>query len=156
MTITLEAEAANCDTIHESLSAEMTAPKHAEVRSDYELTIINDAGRSRWIAVLGAEGIGSLTYRYVDDRVVLLNTWVDHNFRNHGVAQEMVAYALDEIKRRGKKITVICPFVGTFISRHPELVELIDAVHAGSGAHRPMQAYADLEAEIVEFEKDIH
>ncbi|MFL1434452.1 hypothetical protein [Nocardiopsis protaetiae] len=42
-----------------------------------ELEIVNDTERDRWIAVLGADGIGELTYRFVGGRVVLLPARVD-------------------------------------------------------------------------------
>ncbi|MFD5215456.1 GNAT family N-acetyltransferase [Microbacterium sp. NPDC058345] len=158
MATTLEAEATRRAANNAALITEMTASDHTENPSDYELTIVNDAERGRWIAVLGAEGIGELTYRYVGGRVVLLKAWVDHSYRNHGVASELVAYALDEITRMGKKITIICPVVGTFISQHPEFADLIDARHPGSGASpaMPEAAPRDDESEIAEFEKDIH
>lgn len=153
----LEEEVQRREANNAALIAEMTVPAHRDIPSDYELTIINDAERSRWIAVLGAEGIGELTYRYVGGRVVLLKAWVDHNYRNHGVASEMVAFALEEIQRSGKKITIICPVVGTFIARHPEFAELIDERHPGSGAHAETAAssHAPDEAEIAEFEEDV-
>ena len=158
MATTLEAEAQRRDTNNEALIAEMTAPAHNDTPSDYELTIINDAERSRWIAVLGAEGIGELTYRYVGGRVVLLKAWVDPSYRNHGIASEMIVYALDEIQHLGKKITVICPVVGSFIAQHSEFAGLIDERHPGSGARPPAMASSDEddEAELGEFEKDIH
>ena len=69
--------------------------------------------------------------------VVLLSTWVDHAYRDHRVARELVARVLDEIRESEKKITFICPVVGEFIARNPEYLDLIDKVHPGSGAYPP-------------------
>ena len=55
MATTLEAEAQRRDTNNAALIAEMTAPAHNDTPSDYELTIITEAERRRWIAVLGGE-----------------------------------------------------------------------------------------------------
>jgi uncharacterized protein len=47
------------------------------VESSWELDVINDAERGRWIATLDADAIAELPYRFVGGRVVLLTTWVD-------------------------------------------------------------------------------
>jgi predicted GNAT family acetyltransferase len=65
---------------------------------------------------------------------VLLSTWVDSVYRGHGVASELVAHALDEVRESGKKITIICPVVGEFIARNLQYLDLIDEAHPGAGA----------------------
>lgn len=134
MTTTVEAEEAQRSESNSALIAGL--PTRADgVESDFDLDVINDSERGRWIAALGTDAIGELTYRFVGGRVVLLSTWVDHAYRNRRVASELIARALDEITGTGKKITIICPVVGEFIARNPEYLGLIDAVHPGSGAY---------------------
>jgi len=87
----------------------------------------------------------------------LLSTWVNHAYRNHRVATELVARVLDEIRESGKKITIICPVVGEFIARNPEYLDLIDKVHPGSGAypqHEPAVGRDDDE-QFTAFEHDM-
>lgn len=127
------------------------------MESAWELDVVNDAERSRWIAILGDEAIGELTYRFVGGRVVLLSTWVSHPYRNHRVATELIARALDEIHETGKKITIICPVVGEFIARNPQYLDLIDKVRPGAGAypqHEPA-ATPDGEQQIALVEHDL-
>jgi predicted GNAT family acetyltransferase len=110
----------------------------------------------RWIATLGSDAIAELTYRFVGGRVVLLSTWVNHAYRNHRVATELVARVLDENSESGKKITIICPVVGEFIARNPEYLDLIDKVHPGAGAypqHEPVGGQD--EEQLTAFEHDI-
>jgi predicted GNAT family acetyltransferase len=106
-----------------------------EVESSWEFDVVNDEERGRWFAAIGDDAIAELSYRFVGGRVVLLSTWVDPGFRHHRVAAELIARVLDEIRPTGKKITVICPVVGSFIARHPQYLDLIDKVHPGSGAY---------------------
>ncbi|HWM16117.1 MAG TPA: GNAT family N-acetyltransferase [Microbacterium sp.] len=155
MTNTLEAEAEYRLANNEALVAAMREEAHVDSSSDFELTVINDAERGRWTAVLGAEAIAELNYRYVGGRVVLLYAWVDHTYRNHGVASELIAYALDEISRSGQKITIICPVVGSFVANHPEFADLIDKVHPGSGAYPRPGATGHDEQELATFENDV-
>jgi predicted GNAT family acetyltransferase len=155
MTNTIEAEAEHRLANNEALIAAMSEKAHVDKPSDFELTVINDAERARWIAVLGAEGIAELTYRYVGGRVVLLYAWVDHAYRNHGVASELIAYALDEISRNGRKITIICPVVGSFVANHPEFADLIDKAHPGSGAYPQPGDTGHDELDLAAFENDV-
>jgi predicted GNAT family acetyltransferase len=134
MTTTFEAAEADREENNSELIAALESPVADDVESTFEIEVINDAERGRWIAVLGADAIGELTYRFVGGRVVLLSTWVDHAYRNQRVATELVPRVLNEIEQTGKKITIICPVVGEFIARNREYLDLVDPIHPGSGA----------------------
>jgi predicted GNAT family acetyltransferase len=157
VTTTIEAEAATREEGNAALIADLNKKTLSEVEASWELDVINDAERGRWIAALGAEAIGELTYRFVGGRVVLLSTWVNHAYRNHRVATELVARVLDEIRETGKKITIICPVVGEFIARNPQYLDLIDKVHPGSGAYPENEPAVgqDDEKQIAAFEHDM-
>jgi predicted GNAT family acetyltransferase len=131
LTINLEAEAATREENNVALIAALDKVGLSEVKSSWELDVINDPEHGRWVATLGADAIAELTYRFVGGRVVLLSTWVNHAYRNHRVATELVARVLDEIRESGKKITIICPVVGEFIARNPQYLDLIDKGPSG-------------------------
>ncbi|MFJ8782362.1 GNAT family N-acetyltransferase [Streptomyces sp. NPDC102476] len=135
MAINPEAEASAREENNAALIAALDGSRLSEVESSWELEVLNDAEHGRWVAALGPEAIGELSYRFVGGRVVLLTTWVDPAYRNHRVATELVSRVLDEIRETGKKITIICPVVGEFIERNPEFADLIDKVHPGAGAY---------------------
>ena len=156
MTINLEAEAVAREENNAALIAALDKTGLSEVESSWELDVLNDAEHGRWIATLGADAIAELPYRFVGGRVVLLSTWVNHAYRNHRVATELVSRVLDEIRESGKKITIICPVVGEFIARNPEYLDLIDKVHPGSGAypkHEPVGVQED--EQLTAFERDL-
>lgn len=153
MTNNFEAEAATREENNAALIAALDKVDRSEVESSWELDVVNDSEHGRWVATLGADAIAELTYRYRGGRVVLISTWVDHAYRNHRVASELISRALDEIRESGKKITVICPVVGKFIARHPEYLDLIDEGHPGPGAYpdrEPMGARDELKVEVAE------
>lgn len=156
MTTTVEAEAISREESNFALIAEIDSSP-SDVESDFVLDIINDTERGRWIAALGADAIGELSYRFVGGRVVLLTTWVNHAYRNRHVATELIAHVLDEIRKSGKKITIVCPVVGEFIARNAQYTDLIDEVHPGSGAY-PDSAAATAptdEHQLAAFERDL-
>lgn len=136
------------------LIGELRSGAADDTLSSFDMDVVFDSERGRWIALLGADAIGELSYRFVGGRVVLLTTWVDHTYRNHRVATELIRRVLDEIRGTGRKITIICPVVGEFIDRNREYLDLIDRVHPGSGAY-PAAAMDDAEQELSAFEDDM-
>jgi predicted GNAT family acetyltransferase len=82
-------------------------------------------------AWVGSEQIGYLTYKVVGNRVALWTTMVLPAYRKHGLATELVAWALDDIRSTGRTITVICPIVREVVDRYPQYLDLVDDVHPG-------------------------
>ncbi|MYX34892.1 MULTISPECIES: GNAT family N-acetyltransferase [unclassified Streptomyces] len=134
MTFNFGAEASAREENNAALIGALNEADLGESESRWVLDLVHDAEHGRWIAALGDVGIGELSYRFVGGRIVLLTTWVDPAYRKNRVATELISRVLDEIRRRGKKITLICPVVGEFIDRNPEYADLIDPVHPGAGA----------------------
>jgi predicted GNAT family acetyltransferase len=50
------------------------------------------------------------------------HTFVPEELRGHGVAEEVIGYALDEARRQGHRVVATCPFVRAFVERHPEVL----------------------------------
>ena len=90
-----------------------------------ELTVSVNAAERRYEARLGSEVVGFIDYRESPGRVKLLHTEVDPSMEGRGVASELVAWALDDIRRRGLSVVPICPFVLAYLRRHPEYSELV-------------------------------
>jgi quinol monooxygenase YgiN/predicted GNAT family acetyltransferase len=82
-------------------------------------------------AMVGDEIAGTMLYEHEGPRLVLTHTAVQPRFQHQGVATALIAAALDDIRIKGKKITILCPIVDTFIARHPEYADLVDAEHPG-------------------------
>lgn len=105
--------------------------------ADYTFTVVHDEGEQAYKAVFGDEQIGYLSYRLVGARVALWGTSVLPGYRDHGVAAELIAKALDDIRASGRKVTVICPVVRMVIDHHPQYEDLVDKEHPGVRVKRP-------------------
>ena len=86
-----------------------------------------------WVAVryearLGRKVVGFSTYRRVDDRVVFIHTETDPAVKGRGVASTLAAGELDDVRRRGLKVTPKCPFIAAYIRRHPAYQDLVVSV----------------------------
>jgi predicted GNAT family acetyltransferase len=55
---------------------------------------------------------------------VFLHTEVPPPIEGHGVGTQLVKAALDEAKEAGRHIVAQCPFVASYIARHPEYESL--------------------------------
>lgn len=83
----------------------------------------------------GGSCVGSLVYEVEGPRIVLTHTWVEPSHREKGVATALTRGALDDLRAKGRKITVYCTFVADFIKEHAEYADLIDPDHPGSPRH---------------------
>ena len=46
-------------------------------------------------------------------------------FEGQGLASELVAGALDDVRVRGKKIVAKCPYVARFVQKHSDYADLL-------------------------------
>ena len=79
--------------------------------------------------------VGSLVYEVAGPRIVLTHTWVEPSHREMGVGTALTRGALDDLRAKGRPITVYCSFVADFIKEHTEYSDLVDPAHPGSPRH---------------------
>jgi predicted GNAT family acetyltransferase len=115
--------------------------------SDYPLEFGSDDADSKYEAYLDGQTIATLTYRRLQQgrRVALLTTVVKREHRHHGVATELIARALDDLRAEGVTVTVICPLVREFIDRFPDYADLVDPAHPGVQSTQQALVAADVE-----------
>jgi predicted GNAT family acetyltransferase len=87
--------------------------------------VVDEPARRRYEARIGDRVAGFTEYRAVRGRLILLHTEVDPQFEGRGVGSRLASGALDDIRARGLKVTVKCPFVAAFLKRHPDYLDLV-------------------------------
>jgi predicted GNAT family acetyltransferase len=66
-------------------------------------------------------GKAELVYSIRDDGVMdLLHTFVPVGARGGTVASDLVRTAVDHAKKHGLRLVATCPYVQTWLTRHPE------------------------------------
>ncbi|MGI9084383.1 MAG: GNAT family N-acetyltransferase [Aeromicrobium sp.] len=61
-----------------------------------------------------------------DDGTVLFpHTVIDDAYEGQGLGSILVAGALDDVRRSGKRIHVTCEYVNGFLEKHPEYEDLL-------------------------------
>jgi predicted GNAT family acetyltransferase len=92
-----------------------------------DVSIVDEPDESRYGGRVGDRLAGLVTYRQTGDTLALLHTEVDADFEGEGVGGALIAAVLDDARRRGLEVLPFCPFVNSYMRRHPQHVDLVPA-----------------------------
>jgi predicted GNAT family acetyltransferase len=92
-----------------------------------EPTITDAPAASRYEARVEGELAGILEYVLKRNRIALVHTEVPPAFEGRGIAGRLAKFALDDARRRGLGVIVLCPFVRAYLERHPEERDIVRA-----------------------------
>lgn len=95
-------------------------------QSSPERVVEHDEPGHRYVLRVGGEKVGTLTYSVGGDRVVLEHTLVDEDRQEKGLGSQLVRHALDDVRAAGRRVVPQCPFVRSYVERHPEYADLVD------------------------------
>jgi predicted GNAT family acetyltransferase len=96
------------------------------VAEDIDSLAVEDVPeRRRFEARLDGGLAGFMTYHQRPDRIVLIHTEVDDAYRGLGIGTRLARHVLDEVRRRGMRMTPACPFVREFLEREPSYRDLV-------------------------------
>ena len=65
-------------------------------------------------------------YRLKPGRIILVHTEVPPELKGHGVGNALARVSLDYARDEKLQVIPRCPFISTFIRRHPEYEDLVD------------------------------
>src|SRR4051794_19171695 len=89
------------------------------------LTIREDAERHRFVGLVGEEVVSVADFREVGDVVLMPHTETAYAHRGNGYAKQVVVHALDEFRRRGRRVVPQCAFVAEVIAEEPQYADLV-------------------------------
>jgi predicted GNAT family acetyltransferase len=64
-------------------------------------------------------------YNVLKEALLFTHTEVLPQFEGRGFASRLIAFALDDVRRRGLQAIPVCPFVAGYIRKHPEYLDLV-------------------------------
>lgn len=92
-----------------------------------EVTVQDNADRGRYEASTESGVVaGFAEYRDRDGVRVFTHTEVDDAFEGQGIGSSLARAALDDVRERGLRARVKCPFIRSYVERHPEYADLED------------------------------
>jgi predicted GNAT family acetyltransferase len=84
--------------------------------------VVRNEAESRYeVSVDGS--LAQLVYREVGDRLALVHTEVPDELGGQGLGGELARYALDDAMTRNLTVVPYCPFVQSWLKKHPEIAE---------------------------------
>jgi uncharacterized protein len=87
--------------------------------------VVDNPEQQRFEVLLGDEVAGFLQYRARPGLIALIHTEVDDRFEGQGLGSRLIAFALDDARKRQLAVLPFCPFVNDYIQRHREYVDLV-------------------------------
>jgi predicted GNAT family acetyltransferase len=88
--------------------------------------IENNEARSRWEVTDGGLVIAFAAYKSRPDKITFTHTEVDPDYEGKGIGSRLARTALDDAVARGLRIGVYCPFIRSYVERHPEYAQHVD------------------------------
>jgi uncharacterized protein len=86
--------------------------------------VVNNNSQHRY--ELNVDGHLAATYYKLSDGVItFVHTEVPPELGGKGVGSKLVKGALDQVRADGLKVIPQCPFVKTYIDKHPEYADLL-------------------------------
>lgn len=80
----------------------------------------------RYVALKGDEEVGVLDYQDASGARTFTHTGVPKQHEGQGIAGKLVQQALDDVRQVDDlKVVPVCPYVATWIKRHPAYEDLL-------------------------------
>jgi len=89
--------------------------------------VVDDAAAHRFELFVDGKPAGFAAYRPGDRAIVFTHTEIDSAYEGQGLGSVLIRSALDEVRSRGLGVVPVCPFVHSFVERHPDYLELVPA-----------------------------
>ena len=88
--------------------------------------LVDNSDAHRFQLRSGQEVVGFLDYRLSDDVITMVHIEVDPAHSGQGHAETLTRGALDDARSRGLTVVPSCPYVASYIDKHPEYADLVE------------------------------
>jgi predicted GNAT family acetyltransferase len=94
---------------------------------DAQVVVRDNPDEERYELLVSDRLVGEIQYhhRRSSDRIAFIHTEISPELEGQGLANKLVAGALDDVRAHGLHVIPICPFVSTYLQRHPEYEDLV-------------------------------
>jgi uncharacterized protein len=89
-----------------------------------EFAVVDRPELSRYEIRVDDEVAGFVKYERHPDHLDLVHTEILPAFEGRGLGGRLVAGILDDVRAKGERIVPSCPFVASYLSKHPEHADL--------------------------------
>ncbi|HVT67189.1 MAG TPA: GNAT family N-acetyltransferase [Trebonia sp.] len=93
--------------------------------------VTDNPAASRYELHVGAEFAGFVDYRLRGQVISLVHTQVEPAFQGEHLATHLARFSLDDARERGLSVLPFCPYINSWIRKHPEYTDLVPADRRG-------------------------
>ena len=94
---------------------------------DASTTVTDVPDQHRYEVHLDGELAGFAVYHRRGGRAYFVHTEIDPRFEGKGLGSALAKGALDAERALGEPVVPLCPFIRSYIDRHPAYADLVDA-----------------------------
>ena len=88
------------------------------------ITVRHDEAHHRYQALIGEEVAGTAHYRVREEKD-FWHTEVKPEYEGKGVGTALAKAVFEDLRARGEKAVIECPFLQSYLKRHPEYADLV-------------------------------
>jgi predicted GNAT family acetyltransferase len=88
--------------------------------------VSDNPAENRFEIAVDGHRVGFAQYVRRPGRLILVHTEIDPEFGGRGLAGELATGALDAARADGALVVPLCPYVESFITKHPAYDDLVD------------------------------
>lgn len=92
------------------------------------VTVTNNVDAHRFEASVAGH-VAYAEYARVDDDIVFTHTIVPPELEGRGLASKIVHTALDHARGERLSVVPLCPFVASYLRRHPEYHDIVNPAY---------------------------
>jgi len=89
-----------------------------------DITVSDNEREHRYEAHVDGQ-LALIAYERRGDRINLTHTEVPEDLEGQGIAGKMARVALDDARNRGLTVVPSCPYIASYVRRHPEYQDLV-------------------------------
>lgn len=90
-----------------------------------KINFTNNTERSRYELVTDGH-ISYVEYMLPGKKLILTHTEVPKALEGKGIGSKLIDHVLEDAKKLGLKVIPLCPFIASYIKRHPEWNSVLD------------------------------
>ena len=90
-----------------------------------DIVFVDSPDQDRYELRSGDELLGLVAYRLGDGVITLVHTEVDPAHEGQGHAATLARGALDDARSRGLRVVPSCPYIASYVEKHPEYADLV-------------------------------
>jgi uncharacterized protein len=89
------------------------------------VNVVDNPDANRFDLIVDDKPAGLVAYVRHGRNIELIHTEVDPAFEGHGYGSVLAEGALDAARAEGLTVWPLCPFIQSYLKRHPEYLDLV-------------------------------